>query len=120
LNVEYDELLSNLAFNCKLTCDTTHRTYASKPQQSIKGAHPAGESITSVAFARDGNMLLSRCADGTLNVWDVRKATRPLKTFDVRRPFVGFHNCFLSCVKYFFCVFNKWYDDAVSSRCDAF
>eukprot|EP00227_Mantoniella_beaufortii_P014791 CAMPEP_0197584682 /NCGR_PEP_ID=MMETSP1326-20131121/7216_1 /TAXON_ID=1155430 /ORGANISM="Genus nov. species nov., Strain RCC2288" /LENGTH=710 /DNA_ID=CAMNT_0043149089 /DNA_START=43 /DNA_END=2175 /DNA_ORIENTATION=+ len=59
-----------------------HWNYASRPQQTIKGAHPPGDSVTSVAFARDGNILLSRCADGTLKVWDVRKPQRPLKTFE--------------------------------------
>jgi hypothetical protein len=54
----------------------------SRPKSTIKGAHPPGESITSLAFARDGNTLISRCADGTLHVWDTRNATRPVKTFE--------------------------------------
>ena len=64
---------------CKLD---NHWSYASRPKTVVKAAHPPGESITSLAFAKDGNTLLSRCADGTLRVWDVRNATKPVKTFD--------------------------------------
>ena len=38
--------------------------------------------MTSVAFSRDGNTLLSRCQDGTLRVWDMRNASQVVKTFD--------------------------------------
>ena len=58
-------------------------TYASRPKSVVKAAHPPGESITSLAFTRDGNTLLSRCADGTLRVWDTRNTSRgPVKTFE--------------------------------------
>ena len=58
-------------------------TYASRPKTVVKAAHPPGESITSLAFSRDGHTLVSRCADGTLRVWDLRNAARgPVKTFD--------------------------------------
>ena len=50
-------------------------SFAGRPPTLVKAAHPTGESMTSLAFAKDGNTLLSRCADGTLRVWDV--ATRP-------------------------------------------
>jgi len=56
-------------------------TYASRPKSVVKGAHPPGESVTSLAFARDGNTLISRCVDGTLRVWDLRRVAAPLKTF---------------------------------------
>ena len=48
----------------------------------FKGAHPAGEAITSVAFAKDGNTLVSRCGDGTLRVWDIRNVKSALQTFE--------------------------------------
>ena len=57
-------------------------SFAGRPKTLIKGAHPAGESVTSLAFAKDGHTLLSRCADGTLRVWDVRNFKNPVKTFD--------------------------------------
>ena len=48
----------------------------------MKKSHPPGETVTSVAFSRDGNTLLSRCQDGTLRVWDMRNASKVVKTFD--------------------------------------
>ena len=57
-------------------------SFAGRPRTLIRDAHPTGESVTSLAFARDGNTLLSRCADGTLRVWDVRRFKTPVKTFE--------------------------------------
>jgi WD40 repeat protein len=57
-------------------------SFASRAKTSFRNAHPAGETITSVAFSRDGRTILSRCGDGTLRVWDVRKADAPVRTFD--------------------------------------
>ena len=57
-------------------------SFAGRPETLIKNAHPAGESATSLAFAKDGRTLLSRCADGTLRVWDVRNFKTPVKMFD--------------------------------------
>jgi WD40 repeat protein len=59
-----------------------HWSYAARPKYSFKGAHPAGEAITSVAFAKDGNMLISRGAEGTLKVWDIRNVKSVVKTFE--------------------------------------
>ncbi len=47
--------------------------YVSRPNQMVRLAHRAGEEITSLAFSRDGNTLLSRGMDSTLKIWDVRK-----------------------------------------------
>ena len=58
-----------------------HWSFASRPKTTFKSAHAPGESITSVALARDGNMVLSRCADGTLKVWDARNASKVVKVF---------------------------------------
>jgi len=57
-------------------------SFAGRPRTLIRDAHPAGESVTSLAFSRDGHTLLSRCADGTLRVWDVRRFKTPVKTFE--------------------------------------
>ena len=64
---------------CKLD---NHWSFNGRPGHVFKGAHPAGEVVTSLAFARDGRTLLSRCEDGTLNVWDLRNVKSPLKRFD--------------------------------------
>jgi len=64
---------------CKLD---NHWSFNGRPGHVFKGAHPAGEAVTSLAFARDGRTLLSRCEDGTLNVWDLRNVKSPLKRFD--------------------------------------
>ena len=59
-----------------------HWSFNSRPSHMFKSAHPVGDEVTSMAFARDGRTLLSRCADGTLNVWDVRNVKAPLKRFE--------------------------------------
>lgn len=59
-----------------------HWSYNGRPSHLFKTAHPVGEEVTSLSFARDGRTLLSRCADGTLNVWDVRNVKAPLKRFE--------------------------------------
>ena len=59
-----------------------HWSYSSRPKTTVKKSHPPGETVTSVAFSRDGNTLLSRCQDGTLRVWDMRNASKVVKTFD--------------------------------------
>lgn len=40
--------------------------YVSGGGQVVHDAHAPGYEITSLAFARDANTMLSRCADGTL------------------------------------------------------
>lgn len=43
----------------------------------------ATRSLESVLFQpQDGNTLLSRCSDGTLKIWDLRRFTVPVHTFD--------------------------------------
>lgn len=64
---------------CKLD---NHWSFNARPSHLFKDAHPAGEEITSLSFARDGRTLLSRCGDGTLNVWDLRNIKSPLKRFE--------------------------------------
>ena len=57
-------------------------SFTSKPKHVVRNAHPHGEAITGVTFAKNGTTLLSRCSDGTLSVWDIRNAKSPIKTFD--------------------------------------
>ena len=59
-----------------------HWSFSSRPKTTVKKSHPPGETVTKVAFSRDGNTLLSRCQDGTLRVWDMRNASKVVKTFD--------------------------------------
>lgn len=56
--------------------------YVSRPSQVVHKAHALGSDITSLAFSQDGNTLLSRGADETMKVWDVRKLKQPLRVFE--------------------------------------
>jgi len=64
---------------CKLD---NHWSFNGRPSHVFKGAHPQGDAVTSMAFARDGRTLLSRCEDGSLNVWDLRNLKAPMKRFE--------------------------------------
>eukprot|EP00873_Tetraselmis_striata_P012673 jgi/Tetstr1/432937/TSEL_022277.t1 len=57
-------------------------SYVSRPSQLLHKAHAVSTDITSLAFSQDGNMLLSRAADETMKVWDVRKLKQPLRVFE--------------------------------------
>ncbi|KAG2434016.1 hypothetical protein HYH02_012476 [Chlamydomonas schloesseri] len=54
-------------------------TYVSKPTQLARNAHEPGTEITSLCFSSDNSTLLSRGADATLKIWDLRKFNTPLK-----------------------------------------
>jgi len=55
--------------------------FLSGAKQVCKNAHGDLEPITGLAFSRDDQHLLSRCADDTLKVWDVRNLKDPLRSF---------------------------------------
>jgi WD repeat-containing protein 70 len=59
-------------------------TYTNKPKSLFKNCHAQDEDITSLCFNQeDGRyQMLSRSCDGTLKVWDLRNANKPLKVFD--------------------------------------
>lgn len=52
-------------------------SYVSRSGQLLRGAHEAGSEITCLKYSLDGHTLLSRGADETLKVWDVRKLKTP-------------------------------------------
>jgi WD40 repeat protein len=52
--------------NQPLTNQTTD-----KPQN--KKAHEPGNEVTGLCFGPDGSSFYSRCTDGTLKIWDLRK-----------------------------------------------
>ncbi|KAG1653233.1 hypothetical protein FOA52_008483 [Chlamydomonas sp. UWO 241] len=56
-------------------------TYVSRPSHIARGAHTAGEEITSLQFTRDGNQLLSRGMDATMKLWDVRQLKSPVRAW---------------------------------------
>ena len=63
---------------CKLD---NHWSFNARPSHLFRKAHPVDEEVTSMSFSRDGRTLVSRCGDGTLNVWDMRNLNQPLKRF---------------------------------------
>jgi len=56
--------------------------WTARPGQQARGAHEAETEITSLCFARDGKTLVSRAADETLKVWDLRSFKKPVKVFE--------------------------------------
>ncbi|XP_061343447.1 uncharacterized protein LOC133289498 [Gastrolobium bilobum] len=54
--------------------------WGSRPDVHIEKGHE--EDITGLKFSSDGRILLSRSFDGSLKVWDLRKAKEALKVFE--------------------------------------
>ena len=59
-------------------------TSINRPKELFKKCHQPDEEITSLCFKEeDGrHQMLSRATDGTLKVWDLRNAQKPVKVFD--------------------------------------
>ena len=59
-------------------------TFTNRPKQLLKKCHQQDEEITSLCFnEEDGrHQMLSRATDGTLKVWDLRNAQKPVKVYD--------------------------------------
>ena len=59
-------------------------TSINRPKQLFKKCHQPDEEISSLCFnEEDGrHQMLSRATDGTLKVWDLRNAQKPVKVFD--------------------------------------
>uniref|UniRef100_A0A7S3R0D4 Uncharacterized protein n=1 Tax=Dunaliella tertiolecta TaxID=3047 RepID=A0A7S3R0D4_DUNTE len=57
-------------------------SYVSRPNQIVRGAHEGGSETTSLAFSQDGHSLLSRSVDSTMKLWDLRKFTQPVHSWD--------------------------------------
>ena len=51
-----------------------------KPVQLVEKCHPDQTNITSICCNKK-HQLVSRCLDGTMKVWDLRKFTKPLAVF---------------------------------------
>ncbi|KAK4363650.1 hypothetical protein RND71_018891 [Anisodus tanguticus] len=54
--------------------------WGSMPDIYVANTH--SDDITGVKFSCDGRILLSRCFDGSLKVWDLHQMKEPLKVFD--------------------------------------
>ncbi|XP_068665655.1 uncharacterized protein [Aristolochia californica] len=54
--------------------------WGSRPDVHIEKAHE--DEITGMKFSSDGQMLLSRSADATLKVWDLRQMKKPVQVFE--------------------------------------
>lgn len=65
-------------------------TILSRAGQVVRGAHEEGNEITSLSASHGGQTLLSRGADSTLKLWDLRKFKLPIASVD--NLDVGFSN----------------------------
>ncbi|XP_008783745.2 WD repeat-containing protein 70 [Phoenix dactylifera] len=54
--------------------------WGSRPDIHVEKAHV--DDITGLKFSTDGQILLSRSADSTLKVWDLRQMKSPVKVFE--------------------------------------
>ncbi|KAH3766654.1 transcription factor [Pelomyxa schiedti] len=53
-----------------------------RPTSMVERAHTPGSAVSSLAFSRDSRMIVSRCLDDTLKVWDLRSFKAPVKEFE--------------------------------------
>ncbi|KAK6496095.1 hypothetical protein TWF481_002119 [Arthrobotrys musiformis] len=51
-----------------------------RPMAAVEGAHEKEVGVSSVAFSKDGNLMISRGLDGTVKSWDTRKFKKPIMT----------------------------------------
>ncbi|KAK6522366.1 hypothetical protein TWF281_002932 [Arthrobotrys megalospora] len=51
-----------------------------RPMAAVEEAHEKEIGVSSVAFSKDGNLLVSRGLDGTVKSWDTRKFKKPIMT----------------------------------------
>lgn len=59
-----------------------HWTYLSSTYKILRNAHDENSDMTCLKFKDDGNIMMSRCMDGTLKIWDLRKFKDPIKVFN--------------------------------------
>ncbi|EWC47751.1 hypothetical protein DRE_02951 [Drechslerella stenobrocha 248] len=52
----------------------------SRPMGTVEDAHEKETGVCSLAFSKDGNLVVSRGADGTVKSWDTRKFKKPIMT----------------------------------------
>jgi len=53
-----------------------------KPDVYIPEAHEPNSEITSILFCEDNTRFFTRANDATLKMWDLRRATKPVFTWD--------------------------------------
>lgn len=80
----FDSSGDNLAVSCD---DGTLQIYSSKthysrPNASVANSHLPGSTATSMCFFKNGEKLVTRGADNTMKIWDVRNFKRPLNVWD--------------------------------------
>ncbi|EPS35379.1 hypothetical protein H072_11214 [Dactylellina haptotyla CBS 200.50] len=51
-----------------------------RPMATVEDAHEKELGVCSVAFSKDGNLMVSRGLDGTVKSWDTRKFKKPIMT----------------------------------------
>lgn len=56
-------------------------TYLSNAALLNREAHVQGSDITCLRFAKFSQTLMSRCMDGTLKIWDLRKFGQPMAIY---------------------------------------
>ncbi|KAJ6263938.1 Coronin-2B [Drechslerella dactyloides] len=52
----------------------------SRPMATVEEAHEKEAGVCSIAFSKDGNLMVSRGMDGTVKSWDTRKFKKPIMT----------------------------------------
>ena len=57
-------------------------TYLSNASLLNRSSHEAENDITCLRFAKRTPLLLSRCMDGTLKIWDLRNFKQPVMAYD--------------------------------------
>ena len=60
--------------------------YASGSKQIVKNAHPAGTEVTDLKLLRDGHGLISRAADDSAKLWDMRRLKQPVHVWQLPLP----------------------------------
>eukprot|EP00959_Pyramimonas_sp_CCMP1952_P224615 4696779-Pyramimonas_sp.AAC.1 len=65
-------------------------SYSNTPKHILRNAHPDSDEITCIKFSFDNQTMLTRCADHTLKVRDMRKSKSPM--WDMQEVEVA-HDC---------------------------
>lgn len=71
-------------------------SFVSQTGQLLRGAHESGNEITCLRFSSDGYSLLTRGADETLKLWDIRKFKTPVAVAEGLPTLFGNTQCCFS------------------------
>ena len=70
-------------------------SFVSRSGQILRGAHEADSEICCLSISINGNLMLSRGADSTLKLWDLRKFKAPVATVEgLETGFANTQCCF--------------------------